>query len=173
PGRQAGQPHPRGHAALRADARQADEVGPETRARRLARAGGGTRTHGRAITNRVLYQLSYSGAEIMVRGRQLVTFETQSLRPGFEPLRDDSSTGTAGRVCLDEDLARALVRDDLPLHPLEGVVDRLGVAAELFGHLLVGRPLEVHAQGVRLERREAGAEAEDEALQLVGRDHRH
>ena len=43
---------------------------------------------------------------------------------------------------------------------------------EPLGHLLVRGALEVHAQRVRLERREAGAEAEDEALQLVARDHR-
>jgi hypothetical protein len=34
-------------------------------------------------------------------------------------------------------LARILVLDDLALHTLEGVVDRLRVAAELLAHLLV------------------------------------
>src|SRR3954468_14688812 len=73
---------------------------------------------------------------------------------------------------LREDFARALVRDDLPLHALERVVDRLRVAFEHLGHLVVGGALEVHAQRVRLKRREARAEAEDQALELVGRDHR-
>src|SRR4029079_17248371 len=54
---------------------------------------------------------------------------------------------------------------------LEGVVDRLRVAAQALGHLLVGVALEVEAKGVALERRETRAEAEDEALQLLGRDH--
>src|SRR5881394_4202527 len=63
------------------------------------------------------------------------------------------------------------MREDLALDALQRVVDRLRVAAELFGHVLVGRALEIEAQGVRLERREARAEAEDEALQLLGRDH--
>ena len=42
--------------------------------------------------------------------------------------------------------------------------------AELLGHVLVGDALEVEAEGLRLELREAGAEREDEALQLLGRD---
>src|SRR5262245_64337698 len=37
---------------------------------------------------------------------------------------------------LEEDLALALVVEDLPLDALEGVVDRLRVAAELGRHLL-------------------------------------
>src|SRR5215470_6453225 len=61
--------------------------------------------------------------------------------------------------------------EDLPLDALERVVDRLRVAAEPFGHVLVGRALEIEAQRVRLERREARAEAEDEALELLGGDH--
>src|SRR5919197_4080448 len=75
------------------------------------------------------------------------------------------------RRLLLQDFARLLVRDDLPLHALERVVDRLRVAAEPLGHLLVRRALEVEPQRVRLERREARAEAEDEALELLGRDH--
>jgi hypothetical protein len=42
-----------------------------------------------------------------------------------------------------KNLARLLVRQDLPLHTLQGVVDRLRVAAEVVRHLLVGRALEV------------------------------
>ena len=43
-----------------------------------------------------------------------------------------SCSGTpANRSALAEDLAAALVLDDLPLHALERVVDRLRVAAEL------------------------------------------
>src|SRR5438045_3025606 len=72
---------------------------------------------------------------------------------------------------LGQDLARLAVHDDLALHPLERVVDRLRVAAELVGHVLVGRALEVHAQRVGLEPGETGAEAEDEARQLLARDH--
>src|SRR3954462_11284764 len=69
------------------------------------------------------------------------------------------------------DFARLLVGENLPLDALERVVDRLRVAAELLRHVLVRRALEVEAKRVGLERREAGAEAEDEALQLLGRDH--
>src|SRR4051812_28429085 len=71
------------------------------------------------------------------------------------------------------DFARLLVGENLPLDALERVVDRLRVAAEALGHVLVGRSLEVEAKRVGLERREAGAEAEDEALQLLGRDDHH
>src|SRR4051794_41917908 len=63
------------------------------------------------------------------------------------------------------------MRKDLALDALQRVVDRLRVAAELVGHVLVGRALQIEAQGIRLERREARAEAEDQALQLLGRDH--
>src|SRR3954447_18375767 len=63
------------------------------------------------------------------------------------------------------------MRDDLALDPLQRVVDRLRVAAELLGHVLVGRALEVEAQCVRLERRKARAEAEHQTLKLLGRDY--
>src|SRR6266540_2160867 len=69
-----------------------------------------------------------------------------------------------------QNLARPLVLDDLPLHPLQRIVDRLRIAAALLGHLLVGASLEVEAQCVGLQLRQARAEAEDEALQLLGRD---
>src|SRR5206468_2251803 len=72
-----------------------------------------------------------------------------------------------------EHLARLLMRQDLALHALQGVVDRLRVTTELLGHLLVRHALEVVAQRIRLEPREPGAEAEDEALQLLRRDHAH
>src|SRR3990172_11914945 len=62
------------------------------------------------------------------------------------------------------------MHEDLALHALERVVDRLRVAAEPLRHLLVRVALEVEAQGVRLELGEAGAEGEDEALELLGRD---
>src|SRR5205823_3284631 len=68
------------------------------------------------------------------------------------------------------DGAGLLVADDLALDALEGVVDRLRVALEIDGHLLVRVPLEVEAQRARLERRKAGAEGEDETLQLLRRD---
>ena len=41
--------------------------------------------------------------------------------------------------------------DDLALHTLQGVVDRLGVAAQLVGHLLVGRALEVEPKRISLQ----------------------
>jgi hypothetical protein len=41
---------------------------PQRRAAAVAEAGGGTRTHGLALTRRLLYQLSYSGAEHRVAG---------------------------------------------------------------------------------------------------------
>ena len=52
---------------------------------------------------------------------------------------------------------------DLPLDPLERVVDRLRVAAELPGHRLVRAALEIESKRVGLERRECRAEAPDEA----------
>src|SRR4029450_2344421 len=71
---------------------------------------------------------------------------------------------------LGHHLARVLVRDDLALHALEGVVDRLRVAAEVLGHLLVRAALEIQPERLRLERGQAAAETEDEALELLGRD---
>lgn len=61
-----------------------------------------------------------------------------------------SSDGSKQRLL--EDLAGLLMGQDLPLHPLERVVDRLRVAPEVLGHLLVRRAFEVMAQRVRLER---------------------
>src|SRR6478672_4191193 len=90
-----------------------------------------------------------------------------------------SASGSAGppttrsAASLLRDFAGLLVREDLPLHALQRIVDRLRVAAEPLRHVLVGRPLEVKAERVRLERRETGAEAEDEALELLGRDDHH
>src|SRR6266536_1234650 len=72
-----------------------------------------------------------------------------------------------------KDFAPLLVRDDLALHALQRVVDRLRVAAEPFGHLLVGRALEVETERVGLEWRQARAEAHHEALQLLRGDHHH
>src|SRR5262249_4184230 len=77
------------------------------------------------------------------------------------------------RPGLPEHVAGALVHDDLPLDPLQGVVDRLRVHAQLIGHVLVRGALEVEPERVRLESRETCAEAEDEALQLLARDHLH
>jgi hypothetical protein len=51
-----------------------------------------------------------------------------------------------------KNLAALLVRQDLPLHTLQRIVDRLRVAAELFRHLLVRRAFEIQPQRVRLER---------------------
>src|SRR4051812_3478245 len=100
------------------------------------RAGGRTRTDDLPLTRRLLYQLSYSGAD----------------------------------ASLARDGAGLLVRDDLALHPLQRVVDRLRVAVEHDRHLVVRVALEVELERLRLERREAGAEREDEALQLLRRD---
>src|SRR5918996_3650154 len=83
-----------------------------------------------------------------------------------------STTRSAGCASVQH-LARFLVRLDLALDALQRVVDRLRVAAELLGHLLVRRALEVEPQRVGLELGETGPEAEDEALQLLGRDHAH
>src|SRR3954469_21496604 len=113
-----------------------------TGAGRDAKAGGGTRTHDLRFTRPLLYQLSYSGGE--------------------EPQR------SAGRLL--QDLARLLVVQNLALDPLERVVDRLRVALEPLGHVLVGRAFEVELEGVGLELRETCAEAEDETLELLRRD---
>src|SRR5919198_4397546 len=62
------------------------------------------------------------------------------------------------------------MREHLALHALESVVDRLRVAAEALGHLLVRLALEVEPERVCLEPGEPGAEGEDEALELLGGD---
>jgi hypothetical protein len=63
-----------------------------------------------------------------------------------------SYSGTAGMVLgLVQDFPCLLVRDDLALDPLERIVDRLAVAAELHGHLLVGETFQVAAQRIGLE----------------------
>src|SRR5919206_5033573 len=80
------------------------------------------------------------------------------------------SGGAPMRATLVQNLAQLLVLENLALHALERIVDRLRVAAEHAGHLLVRRPLEVQLQRVGLELRKARAEREDEALQLLGRD---
>src|SRR6185503_16713192 len=72
-----------------------------------------------------------------------------------------------------EDGALGLVGEDLPLDPLERVVDRLAVAAERLGHLLVRVPVEIETERLRLEPRERRAEAADERLELLRRDHAH
>jgi hypothetical protein len=46
-------------------------------------------------------------------------------------------------IFLQENLTGLLVRKDFTLHPLQRVVDRLGVAAQLLSHLLVGRALQI------------------------------
>jgi PD-(D/E)XK endonuclease len=74
-----------------------------------------------------------------------------------EPSRNNQAKGV--RYAADyevaasllKDFARLLVREDLALHALQRVVDRLRVAAEPLGHFLVGRAFEVEAQRVRLE----------------------
>src|SRR3954447_3097403 len=71
-------------------------------------------------------------------------------------------TTSSGRSRSGQHLARLLVLDDLALHSLERVVDRLRVAPELVAHLLVRRPLEIEPEGVSLELGQAGAEREDE-----------
>src|SRR5664280_2031165 len=71
---------------------------------------------------------------------------------------------------LEQYFARALVRQNLALDALQGVVDRLSVAAQLLCHLLVGRALEVEAKRIGFELRETRPEAEDQALQLLGGD---
>src|SRR5438552_685992 len=63
------------------------------------------------------------------------------------------------------------MRQYFALDPLQRVVDRLRVAAEPLGHLFVARALEVELEGVVLERGQTAAEREDEALQLLRRDH--
>src|SRR4029450_1102073 len=75
------------------------------------------------------------------------------------------------RKSLLEHLPSLLVREHLALHALERVVDRLRVAAEFVGHRLVRLALAVELERVGLELGEAGAEREDEALKLFGRDH--
>src|SRR3954470_17613407 len=79
------------------------------------------------------------------------------------------STAPMART-LVQNLAQLLVLEHLALDSLERVVDRLRVAAEVLGHLLIGRALEVELERVGLQLRKAGAQREDEALQLLGRN---
>src|ERR671935_336869 len=120
------------------------------------RAGGRTRTAGLALTRRLLYQLSYSGARQMVG-----QIRRDCPRRGLSP----------NRLALVENLAQLLVLENLPLDALKRIVDRLRVAAERGGHLLVRRALEVELERVGLELRKARTEREDEALKLLCRDH--
>src|SRR5436309_5957256 len=78
-----------------------------------------------------------------------------------------------GPVRLPEHLAGVLVHDDLALDSLQRVVDRLGVHLELHRHVLVRGTLEVETKRLCLQLRQSRAEAEDEALELLGRDHLH
>ncbi len=63
---------------------------------------------------------------------------------------------------LGHDRALGLVRNDLPLDALEGVVDRLAVAVELLCHPFVRAAVEVEAKRLGLERRERRAKTADE-----------
>ena len=64
------------------------------------------------------------------------------------PLRTKSRVYPRGAETLRQNLAVALMVQDLPLDPLQRVVDRLRVTAELLGHLLVRVALEVQTEGV-------------------------
>src|SRR6478672_7287226 len=66
--------------------------------------------------------------------------------------------------------SRDEVRADLALHPLQGVVDRLGIACESPGDLLVGATVQVERQGPGLELGERRGQAPDECLELLGGD---
>ena len=72
---------------------------------------------------------------------------------GTETSRPEAARFTTGSMpgALRGNGARRLVRDDLALHPLEGVVDRLRVAVELERHRVVRLAVEVEPERVRLE----------------------
>src|SRR5919204_3200149 len=74
------------------------------------------------------------------------------------------------RASLQQYVAGAQVRPDLALHALQGVVDRLGVAADARTDELVAEPVEVQRQDARLELGEGGRQAGDERAQLLGGD---
>src|SRR5207248_7049108 len=87
---------------------------------------------------------------------------SSSLASGSSPLPTtcpQPSPGCPQGVCLDQqgfgvDLGRVplgQVHLELALDALEGVVDRLHVAAELLADLLVGPTLDVQAEDVDLE----------------------
>src|SRR4051812_50090030 len=59
---------------------------------------------------------------------------------------------------------------DLALDALQGVVDRLGVAAEALADLLVAVAVEVERQDAGLELRQRRRQAGDQRLQLLGAD---
>src|SRR6185437_2381766 len=122
-----------------------------------SQAGGGTRTHDILFTREALYQLSYSGAETMVCASGAGTMVCAS---GAATMVCASGAGTWYARLL-QNLALALVVQDLALHALQRVVDRLRVAAEAVGHLLVRLALQVQPECVRLERRQRRAEAPD------------
>src|SRR4029453_16987977 len=70
-----------------------------------------------------------------------------------------------GGYRLREDGSRLPVDDDLPLHALERVVDRLRVTPEELGHLLVRVALEVEAECIRFELRQPATSRQDSALE--------
>ena len=60
--------------------------------------------------------------------------------------------------------------EDLPLYPLERIIDRLGVARQFNCHFLIGRALQVETEGIRLQLGESRSEGEDQALELLCRN---
>ena len=104
-----------------------------------------------ALQERCSDQLSYSGAALIVSPGLFAITTTWSISRISAAVIRFAPPTTKSDASLLKDFARLLVRDDLALHPLEGVVDRLRVAAEPVSHVLVGRAFEVEAERVGLE----------------------
>ena len=72
----------------------------------------------------------------LIRGRRLLP-PLESIEPQLpDPFR--RLTPAAQPAALEKNLTLALMVQNLPLHPLERVVDRLRIARELLRHFLVG-----------------------------------
>src|SRR4051794_40271575 len=71
---------------------------------------------------------------------------------------------------LQQDVPGGEVRPDLALDALQGVVDRLGVAAEALADLLVAVAVEVQREHARLQLGQRRGQAGDQRLQLLGAD---
>src|SRR4051795_12792755 len=71
---------------------------------------------------------------------------------------------------LQQDVAGGEVRPHLALDALQGVVDRLGVAAEALADLLVAVAVEVQREHARLQLGQRRGQAGDQRLQLLGAD---
>src|SRR5262245_34408567 len=114
-------------------------------ARAGGEAGGGTRTHGRLITNQVLYQLSYSGTRVIGYGSH--TLRNSHARLVRRDHRDDVEVDEVGPP-LDPEVQRAAAlrfhdleaRRQVVRDPAREVLDTLGRQPAVLSEATVDRP---------------------------------